>query len=173
MSKDLLLVVLTLTGSAFCWWPTLIQPDHHLPVWWNPLIVVALGAGLSTTLSDESWLRFMVASYIGTFSGVLGGYLFLPGIDPIERSYALFAIGLDTVGATLSSFVACLAGLALRDAVASNEGYRRAAWAGLICCVAFGPVALLLTTGTTLRMLKRGANPVLLVPARGVSRITA
>jgi hypothetical protein len=56
-------VSLTLTGSALCWWPLLIEPNLDLP-WLVPLLCVALGAFLATVLCPTDWLWFPAAAAI-------------------------------------------------------------------------------------------------------------
>jgi hypothetical protein len=56
-------VSLTLTGSALCWWPLLIEPNLDLP-WLVPLLCVALGAFLATVLCPTDWLWLPAAAAI-------------------------------------------------------------------------------------------------------------
>jgi hypothetical protein len=144
MRRYTLLAVLNFTSSALCWWPVIVQPNLDLSPW-LPLVLVGLGAGLSTILSDEHRLRFVLLSVAGTFAGMFGGFMLLPLTDAIEAAYSPFAIGLGTALAIPVAFVCGQAGLTLRSVLASNERRRRAVWVALASCVAFGPVTLLLT----------------------------
>jgi hypothetical protein len=142
MDRGRLLVVLTTTGSALCWWPVIMQPNLDFPFWWLPLTLVALVAGLSTVLSDGVWLRFVVAASVGTFVGVFGGFLVWWPTDRIDASFVPVVV----ISAVLASVaVSLVASLALRRVTLSNHKRRRALWIGLICCVVFGPFVVPLT----------------------------
>lgn len=140
MRRDTLLVLLTVAGSALSWWPLIIEPSLDLP-WWLPLAIVPLCAGLSTILSGGLWLRFVVASVVGTFAGLCSGYAIWPPSDPIAASYTLFAIGAALGAAVLVSLAACLVGAA----ISVSEKYKRVLWLLLASGVAYGPIALALT----------------------------
>jgi hypothetical protein len=135
------LVVVIIIGSALCWWPAIMEPSLDFP-WWLLLALIALTIVLATALSDGRWLRFVVASTVGTFTGLCSGFALFPSADAIANSYAPFAIVVATL---LSVFVSLVAGLAGRKLSVSNENRRRAVCLALVCCVAFGPVALALT----------------------------
>lgn len=141
MRRDALLVALTATGSALCWWPVIIEPSLDLPRW-LPLAFVALYTGLSTTLSASRWLRFSVASAVGTFAGQCGAYAIWRPTDSLAGSFVPFVVVVATLGAFLVSLVAALVG---RKIPVLCKKRRRAVWLSLACCVAFGPVALALT----------------------------
>src|SRR6202035_6162231 len=85
MRKDMILVVLILSGSALLWWPGLIAKlfsfQWFLP-WWFQLVIFALGIGLATILSRGRWPRFLVASTVGTFAGVLSAVVIMPDSPP-------------------------------------------------------------------------------------------
>jgi hypothetical protein len=139
MNRDTLLVVLTVTGSALCWWPLIMEPNLRFP-WWLPLALIALGTGLSTAVSNGRWLHFVVVSVVGAFAGLCSGFaIWLPtdGLVPVP-----YVIIVATLAAMAVSFVAALA---VRKVSLSDEKRRRAVGLVLICCVAFGPVALALT----------------------------
>jgi hypothetical protein len=136
------LVVLVLLSSALCWWPNIMQPNLDLPYWWSPLTIVALAAGFATILSHGRWIYFTAASVLGTFAGTLSGFLIWPPADRIDASFVPVVI----VSAGLASVsVSLVAGLALRGLKLSNDRDRRVVWLALICCVAFGPIIVLLT----------------------------
>lgn len=145
MPRDALLIVATLTGTALCWWPVIIQPNLDLPFLWPPLAVVALVTGLATILSHRNWLLLVATAVVGSFVGLLSGYLTLPLTDDIERAYSPIAIATGTLAAIPISICASLASLALRNLIASNEFGRRVIWVALVCSVALGPMTLAVT----------------------------
>jgi hypothetical protein len=98
--------------------------------------------GLSTTLSNGSWLVFPIAATVGTFAGLYGGFALFPSTDGIANAYAPIAVVVGTLAASLVSLVA---GVAATKIPASNGNHRHVLWLALVCCVAFGPVALALT----------------------------
>lgn len=105
-------------------------------------MLVAAAAGLSAILSDGAWLRIAVASFFGTFVGALGGFLIWWPIDRIDASF----VPLVVMPAVLASaFVSLVTSLALRRVELSNYKLRRTVWFALLCCVAFGPVVVVLT----------------------------
>lgn len=141
MNRNALLVVVTMTGSALCWWPTIIEPSLGFSPW-LPLVLVALMTGLSTTLSNGSWMGFPIAATVGTFAGLCGGLVLFPSTDGIANSYAPIVVVVVTFAASLVSLVASAVA---RSVLPPNENHRRVLWVALVCCVAFGPVALALT----------------------------
>jgi hypothetical protein len=145
MPKDRLLIVATLTGTALCWWPVIIQPNLDLPFLWPPLAIVALATALATILSSRNWWRIAATSLGGTFVGLLSGYMFLPLTDSIERAYSPLAVVIGTLWALPVSVCASLVSLALRRVLVSNVKVLRVMWVVFICCLAFGPVTLALT----------------------------
>jgi hypothetical protein len=88
MNRHALLVVLTMAGSALCWWPNIIEPSIGLSPW-LPLALVALMTGLSTALSNGTWLGFSIAATVGTFAGLCSGFALFPSTDGIANSYAV------------------------------------------------------------------------------------
>ena len=145
MSRNTLLVVLTATGSALCWWPVIMQPNLDLTLWWFPLALVALGTALSTTLSDEGWLQFMIASIVGSFAGICCGFWIWWPTDGIEASYVPLVVGEAMLSVVLVAVVSLLAGLILRSWPAWMEKRRQAIWLLFLCGVALGPVTVALT----------------------------
>ncbi len=141
MDRGKLLVVLTVTGSALCWWPAIVEPNLDFSSW-ILLALLALMIGLATVLSDGRYLRFVVASTAGTFAGLCGGFALFPSTDAIANSYTPHVV---VVGTLLALLVSLAAGLAGRKLLVSNENHRRAVWFASVCCVALGPVALALT----------------------------
>jgi hypothetical protein len=141
MNRDTLLVILTVAGSALCWWPAAIEPSIDFSRW-ILLVLVALMTGLSAILSNRHWLHFAIASAVGVFAGMWSGFLLFPPSDGIARSYAPLAIGVATLATVLVSLVAGLVG---RRLSVSRKNHRRTVWLAFVCCVAFGPVALALT----------------------------
>lgn len=141
MQRNACLVVLTVTGSALCWWPAMVEPSIHFPRWML-LVLVALISGLSASLSDGRWLRVVGACAVGAFAGLCCGCVLFPSSDGIADSYAPIVAAVATLATALVSFVAGLVG---RMLAVSKQIYRRAVWVALACCVAFGPVALAVT----------------------------
>lgn len=141
MNRNALLIVLTMTGSALCWWPTIIEPGLGLSAW-LPVVLVALMTGLSTTVSNGSWLGFPIAATVGTFAGLCGGFVLFPSTDGIANSYAPIGVVVGTLAAVLVSLVASVVA---KRVPLPNENHRHVLWVALVCCVAFGPVALALT----------------------------
>lgn len=150
MRRDTLLAILTLSGPALWWWPTCIEPNLGMP-WWLPLLFLALWTSLSTILSGGRWLRFSVASTVGTFLGLCLLAIWWPS-DGIARSYLPHTIAVATLAAAMVSLVV---GLVVQKVSVSNEKSRRALWLALICCFAFGPAAVALTPPLVARRVKR------------------
>jgi hypothetical protein len=144
MSSDALLVVLIGAGSALSWWPVIMEPSLNFP-WWLPLGCIALGTGLATTLSNEAWLRIVVASVVGTFAGLCIGYTIWWPTDGIKASY----VGPIVIVATLvTALLSLVSGGAVRKVLKlqmSNETARRFVWLMLVSLSAFGPAAVSLT----------------------------
>jgi len=151
VSRDNLLVVLTVIGSALCWWPAIVEPSLDFPRW-ILLALIALMTALATALSNGRCLRFVAASTAGTFAGLCGGFALFPLSDGIASSYIPDAVVVATL---LSVFVSLVAGLAGRKLPVSNENHRRAVWLAFVCCVAFAPVALALTPPLVARRVAR------------------
>ncbi len=120
----------------------MVEPSIDFPRW---LLLALLGimAGLATALSDGRWLRFAIASTVGTFAGMCSGFALFPSEDGIANSYAPFVV---IAGTLLSLFVSLFAGFAGRKLSVSSKNHSHAVWLVLICCVGFGPVALGLTS---------------------------
>jgi hypothetical protein len=70
------------------------------------------------------------------------GYAIWWPADGIEASYVPLLVAVGTLAEAVVSLVAALVGRKIR---VPNEKYRRTIWAALVCCVAFGPVAVALT----------------------------
>jgi len=84
MSRDNLLIILAVIGSALCWWPATIEPSLDFPRWLL-LALIALMTALATALSDGR--RFVIASTVGTFTGQCSGFALFPLSDGIASSY--------------------------------------------------------------------------------------
>lgn len=138
--RNSLLILLTALGSAVSWWPVLVQPSLDLPFWVS-LVCVALCTSLAMTLAPLSWPLLLLASGLGTFGGIcLSLFIWWPS-DPLAAAY----IPVYLVAMTLvAMFIALFAGLIIRRRSISNEASRRAVWAAIVACVAFGPVTLAL-----------------------------
>jgi len=137
----MVLVVLSVVASALFWWPLCIQTNLDVPRS-IPLVLIALRTGLATALSRKHWPRFVFASSIGTFAGLFGGYAIWPNPDGIAASYEPFVVLVMTVEA---AFTSLLAGLVARKVSVQNENRQHPLWVPLLCCAAFGPIALALT----------------------------
>jgi hypothetical protein len=120
----------------------LIEPNLDLP-WWVPLLCIALGVFLSTVLGRGDWRWFSLAAVVGAFSGLCVGYRIWWPSDPIAGPLVPISVAVNTVLAGLAATVAGVAGRRVHLAVRID---RRAAWLALAGCVAFGPVALALTS---------------------------
>jgi hypothetical protein len=111
MSRNNLLVVLTATGSALCWWPFFImQTADRSHLWFLPYPLIALAAGYATFLTGGRWLRFIVVSSVGTFVGVCSGGAIWPEEDGIAQSYLLYGAGIATLVTALLSSLSCFVG---------------------------------------------------------------
>jgi hypothetical protein len=141
MRRGQLLVILTAVGSALCWLPNSMEPNLDL-WWWLPLLFVALLAGTSTSLAHWRWLMFLVASVIGTFAGLCCGIAIWPSPDPIAQSYSGLVLLMGTGMCIVVSLIACLVGR--RISIKSGKALL-ATYIVLGCCVAIGPVTMLLT----------------------------
>jgi hypothetical protein len=94
-------------------------------------------------LSGGQWLRFVVASAVGTYAGLWGGFeIWWPRADPIAGPWVPVGNAIATLATVL---VSLLAGFAMRRVSIPNGKARRAVWIAFACCFAFGPVALALT----------------------------
>jgi hypothetical protein len=144
MPRDRLLIAATLTGTALCWWPVIIEPHLDLNLW-TPLAIVAVVTALATLLSSRSWWRIAAMSVGGSFVGLLIGCGFLPLTDDIARAYSPFAVAIGTLLTIPVSVCASLVGLVLRRVSAANARVHRIIGVVFICCLAFGPVTLALT----------------------------
>jgi hypothetical protein len=151
MSKNTLLVVLAGAGSALIWWPASIDPSIDFSRW-TLLALVALMTGLSIILSNGGWLRFVVASVVGTLAGLCSGSAIWPSDDVIANTY----LGFVVAGATLAILlVSLVVGFAVRKVSVRNEKVRCAMWFALACCCAFGPIALALTPPVVVHRMAR------------------
>ena len=141
MRKEILLLILTATASALCWWPVILQPSIDLPLL-IPIAILAVIIGLATALSEKRRAGLAVAATAGSFAGSCVGFLVLPFTDDIGHTYwpiATFAITLVAV------VVSTIMILAVRKITVSSEVVRRLLWLALAGCIAFGPFALALT----------------------------
>ena len=141
MISDALLVFLAALGSALSWLPVSVEPSLDLPSW-IPIACAALCTGISTTLNRSKWLLFSLASGVGTLGGLCLSYAIWWPSDPIAGPWVPHSIAANTLIALVFSLIA---GLTARRVFTSNPTWRRAAWAALSGCVAFGPVTLAIT----------------------------
>jgi hypothetical protein len=141
MDKSTLLVILTGAGTALAWWPVEINPSLDLPAW-LPLLIVALATVFSTLLSSGHWPRFLLASVVGTVSGLCSGWAIWPVSDGIAASYE----GIGVAIATLAAAVVSLSiGFALRRFSWSHPKFRLTIWIFLCCSLMLAPITLALT----------------------------
>ena len=99
MRRNTVLAVLTAIGSATCWWPVINEPSLDLAFWRPPLslVLVALGTGLATVLSDRGWAGVVKASIGGTVVGLcLGFWIWWPS-DRISASFVPLGVAAATV----------------------------------------------------------------------------
>lgn len=145
MKRDAVLIFITLLGSIFCWWALAQNLGIKFP-WWIvfvPIVLVALGTGLATTLSYRAWPYLLAGSFAGTLGGIITGALLIwPSPDAISNAMTAFFILPITAVTTLLSVGAALAG---RRMSVTDLHSRRAIWAALIAYCAFGPALILLT----------------------------
>jgi hypothetical protein len=155
MRRNTVLVILTVTGSALCWWPGIIEPSLDFPRWLL-FVPVALCTGLATILSDGRRLLFVIASGAGSAAGLCSGFAIWPPSDPIAASYGLFVIAAGIGAGVLVSLIACLLAAVLAAALSEwSEKHNRALWLLLVCGVACGPVVLALTPSLVARRVAR------------------
>jgi hydrogenase/urease accessory protein HupE len=139
VNRDTLLVSLTVTGSTLCWWLVIMEPNLRFP-WWLPLTLIALGTALATAVSKRSWPHFVVVSVVGAFAGLCSGFaIWWPTDRLVPVPYLVFAATLAVTAVSL------IAALAVRKVSLSDEKLRRAVGLVLVCCAAFGPVAVAVT----------------------------
>ena len=139
--RKVLLVLLTVLGTSVSWWPLLAEPNLGLPVWVS--LACAVGCtGLSIMLAPAIWPRFLLASSLGTFGGLWLGVLIWWPSDPITGAWVPYYVNTMTLAVILG---ALCAGLMMRRRSILNQVLRRAVWAAILVCVAFGPVTLALT----------------------------
>lgn len=135
------LLPITVLGSAFCWWPMLVDPRLELPFWLFCALPAAY-SGLASALERARWLLYPLASTIGTFVGVTIGHMIWWPRDPIAGPWIPYVIVLCTAITLVGSF---LVSLVMRVFQLSRFPSRKALWAAFIGIVAFGPVTLALT----------------------------
>jgi hypothetical protein len=153
MQKSNLLVVLAGAGAALAWWPVVVEPSPDHPGW-LPLVIVALVTAFSTLLSGGHWARVFLASAVGTFSGVCGGWAIWRISDQIAAVHVqhakvaefVFVDLLVIAVATLAAAIVSLsAGIAVRRFSLPNPSLRRAIWISLSGTLMLPPIALALT----------------------------
>lgn len=139
----MLLAALNFMGAALSWCPICPEPGLDMP-FWLPIVIVVLLTGLAAAISVNRWLPFLVASITGTLAGMCIGALMppTPTEDLIGNGYVGYFIILAVSISGALSLIAALVGRKLSSKV---EEHRRVAWIAFGCCVAFGPMAALLT----------------------------
>ena len=155
MIRDKVLLALTFIGSAICWWPAVIEPRVDFSRW-ILLGLVGLIAGVSTALSGGRWQRCASTCMLGTFIGLVSGYLVWQPHDGIAASYSNIVAIVAALAAGVVSLAAGVAVfLAMRKLTLSSLAARAALWAVMACCVAVGPVGLALTPPLVARRIAR------------------
>jgi 4-amino-4-deoxy-L-arabinose transferase-like glycosyltransferase len=140
MHNKTFVMVLVATGSAVCWWPSIIEPSLDL-AWWIPLLCIALCATFATLLGERRLLLLTEASIIGTLAGLCVGVAIWPPRDPIARPWAPYYVLVMTIR---TAVVSSGFGWAARFLSVAGET-RIIIWIALLSVVAFGPIALALT----------------------------
>jgi hypothetical protein len=107
MRKEILLLILTATGSALCWWPVILQPSIDLPLL-VPIAIFAAITSLATALLEKRRARIAVAAIVGSFVGSSLGFMVLPFTDEIGHTYWPFATMVITLAAVVVSTVLIL-----------------------------------------------------------------
>ena len=147
-------MILTAAGSALCWLPIAMEPSLDL-WWWTPLVVVALLAAISTGLARRHWMVFWAASVIGTFAGLLLGLAIWPSGDANAQSDSVQVLVMGTAICIAVSFAACQVGRRVSN---KSGAFLIASWAVLGCCVAIGPITMLLTPPLVAQRVARNAR---------------
>ena len=141
MHKNSLLVVLVGAGVALAWWPVLFEVGLF-PPFWPALVFVALVNAFSTLLSGGQWLRFLLASIVGTLSGLcIGLAIWSPPRMAADYATDVIIIAFATIAAAI---VSSSAGFAVRRFSLSNPRLRRAIWISLSGTLMLPPIALAL-----------------------------
>ena len=130
MRKEILLLILTATGSALCWWPVILEPSIDLPLL-VPIAIFAVITSLATVLLEKRRARIAVAAIVGSFVGSSLGFMVLPFTDEIGHTYWPFATMVITLAAVVVSTVLILA---MRTVTVANEAVRRLLWLALVGC---------------------------------------
>jgi len=141
MRKEILLLILTATGSALCWWPVILQPSIDLP-FLVPIAIFASITSLAFALLEKRRARIAVAAIVSSFVGSSLGFMVLPFTDVIGHGFWPFETMAITLAAVVVSTVLIVA---MGTVTVSNEAVRCLLWLALVGCIAFGPVALALT----------------------------
>jgi hypothetical protein len=151
MTRDKVLIGLTLVGSAWCWWPVIREPSLEFSRW-ILLGLIALTVFFATVLSKGRWLSLVAAAGLGSFLGMCAGQALWPSDDGIANSYA----GIVIVIATLAVFVVALAAaLAGRAIAVTNPIARSVLWVALLGCCISGPALMAVTPPLVARRVAR------------------
>ena len=143
MRKTILSCLLIATGSAFCWWPAIIEPGIHTSIW-LPFALTGLILFLAAAVSDLRPLHLVLLSVAATALGIGAGSMILPFTDVIGHTYWPFVALVIVLISLPVAIFAAWAGRRLRQAF-SHHHVGWATWLALAACVAFGPIALALT----------------------------
>ena len=117
------------------------DPAYRRLNFWISFACAALCASLPITLRPSIWLWLSLASGIGTFGGLWLGFMIWP-TDPLGSGLTPFFVATITL---VMITVGISSGIIMRPRSISNEKPRRAVWAAILACVAFGPVVLVLS----------------------------
>jgi hypothetical protein len=159
MTRNRILLLLALVGSAICWWPAIVEPSLDFPRWILPALVAFLSCASILLSKGRGWLAFVLVTAAGSFAGLLSGVLLWPSSDGIANSYALIAVLIGTATAAGAALICGLATfLALRRWPQSVRAAQGVAWALLGVCLAFGPTLLALTKPLVMRRVVRNES---------------
>jgi hypothetical protein len=159
MTRDRILLLLTLVGSAVCWWPAIIEPSVDFPRWILPALVAFISGASILLSSGRRWLAYVLVTAVGSFAGLLSGVLLWPSSDGIANSYALIVVVIGTATAAGAALICGLATLlAVRRWPLSNGAAQGITWVLLGVCLAFGPTLLALTRPLVNRRVVRNES---------------
>ena len=143
--------LLTAGGSALCWLPIIESPNLQLPAW-CPLIALALLCAIATVLFRERWWRIVLAASVGTFGGLVAGFIFWSPFDSIGAAF--FPI-LLLIAVALAALVSLLPALILSKIRPTTFWPRRLLWIAFALLLATGPALLAITPVVVARRVAR------------------
>jgi len=143
--------LLTAGGSALCWLPIIQSPNLQLPAW-CPLIALAPLCAIATVLFGERWWRIVLAASVGTFGGLVAGFIFWSPFDSIGAAF--FPIPL-LIAVALAALVSLLPALILSKIRPTTFGPRRLLWIAFALLLATGPALVAVTPVVVARRVAR------------------